>query len=56
LMRNGMVASLLVFFAAALLLRPFGNLGLWLALHLWFVARGAFYWWSLERKRPALFA
>ena len=56
-MRNGMVASLVVFLAAALLLKiPFGNLGLWLSLHLWFVARGSFYWWSLERRRGALFA
>jgi putative MATE family efflux protein len=57
MMRNGMVASLLVFLAAALLLKaPFGNLGLWLALHIWFVSRGAYYWVSLERRRKALFA
>jgi len=56
-MRNGMLASLVVFLAAALVLKiPFGNLGLWLSLHLWFVARGAFYWWSLERRRASLFA
>lgn len=56
MMRNGMVASLLVFFAAALALQaPFGNLGLWIALHLWFIARATFYWVSLERRRPALF-
>ena len=57
LMRNGMVASLVVFMVAALVLKmPLGNLGLWLSLHLWFVARGAFYWWSLERRRATLFA
>ena len=51
-MRNGMVASLVVFLVAALVLKiPFGNLGLWLSLHLWFIARGSFYWWSLERRR-----
>jgi Na+-driven multidrug efflux pump len=56
-MRNGMVASLVVFVIAASVLKvPFGNLGLWMALHLWFIARGGFYWWSLERRRPALFA
>lgn len=56
-MRNGMVASLGVFLVAALVLKlPLGNLGLWLALHLWFLARGGFYWWSLERRRSALFA
>jgi MATE family multidrug resistance protein len=56
-MRNVMLVSLVVFMVAALLLKiPFGNLGLWLSLHLWFIARGSFYWWSLERRRVALFA
>ena len=56
-MRNGMVASLVVFLVAALVLKmPLGNLGLWLSLHLWFIARGGFYWWSLERRRATLFA
>ncbi|WP_108395943.1 MATE family efflux transporter [Devosia submarina] len=55
-MRNGMVLSLLVFLAAALVLQPsFGNLGLWAALHCWFIARGAIYWWALERRRAGLF-
>jgi Na+-driven multidrug efflux pump len=56
MMRNGMVASLVVFLIAAYLLQmPLGNLGLWIALHLWFLARGGYYWLRLERKRPALF-
>lgn len=56
-MRNGMVASLVVFFAAALALQPLlGNWGLWAALHCWFVARGVIYWWALERRRAGLFA
>ncbi|WP_193336966.1 MATE family efflux transporter [Devosia beringensis] len=56
-MRNGMVISLVVFLAAALLLqRLLGNLGLWLALHVWFLARGAIYWWALERRRAGLFS
>jgi MATE family multidrug resistance protein len=56
-MRNGMVASLAVFLAAALTLQPLlGNWGLWAALHCWFVARGAIYWWALERRRAGLFA
>ena len=51
-MRNVMVASLGIFLVAALVLKiPFGNLGLWFSLHLWFIARGGFYWWSLERRR-----
>lgn len=55
-MRNGMVASLAVFLAVAFILQPLGNLGLWLALHAWFLARGGFYWWALERRRESLFA
>lgn len=56
-MRNGMVVSLAVFLAAALLLQPlWGNWGLWAALHCWFVARGALYWWALERRKAGLFA
>jgi Na+-driven multidrug efflux pump len=55
-MRNGMVLSLLVFLAAALVLQPaLGNWGLWAALHCWFIARGAIYWWALERRRAGLF-
>lgn len=56
-MRNGMVVSLIVFLAAAFLLEPaFGNTGLWVALHVWFLARGGIYWWALERRRVSLFA
>ncbi len=57
MMRNGMLVSLAVFLVAALVLQvPLGNLGLWLSLHVWFVARGAYYWVALERKRGRLFA
>ena len=55
-MRDGMLASLVVFLAAALLLEPiWGNTGLWAAMHVWFAARGAIYWWALERKKAGLF-
>ena len=55
-MRNGMVVSLVVFLGAALALQPvLGNWGLWAALHCWFVARGAIYWWALERRKAGLF-
>jgi putative MATE family efflux protein len=55
-MRDGMVISLVVFLAAALILQPlFGNLGLWGAMHVWFIARGGIYWWALERKKAGLF-
>jgi len=57
MMRNGMVASLGVFLVAAVVLQPIlGNLGLWLSLHIWFAARGFYYWLALNRKRNALFA
>lgn len=56
-MRNGMVVSLAVFLAAAMLLQPlWGNWGLWAALHCWFLARGLIYWWALERRKAGLFA
>ena len=55
-MRNGMIVSLVVFLAVALALQPiWGNWGLWLALHSWFIARGVIYWWALERRRAGLF-
>jgi Na+-driven multidrug efflux pump len=55
-MRDGMVISLGVFLAAALVLQPlFGNVGLWASLHVWFIARGLIYWWGLERKKAGLF-
>jgi Na+-driven multidrug efflux pump len=57
IMRNGMVAALLVFLVAAWLLKmPLGNLGLWLGLHLFLISRGVFYWWGLGRRRAGLFA
>jgi MATE family multidrug resistance protein len=56
-MRNGMVASLVLFLAAAFALQPiWGNAGLWAALHIWFIARAAIYWWALDRKKAGLFA
>jgi MATE family multidrug resistance protein len=56
-MRNGMVASLAVFLAAALLLLPlWGNMGLWVALHSWFLARGIYYFVALERRKAGLFS
>jgi Na+-driven multidrug efflux pump len=56
-MRNGMLFSLAVFLAAAFVLQPiWGNTGLWVALHIWFVARAGYYYVALERKRAGLFA
>lgn len=56
-MRNGMLVSLVVFLVGAWVLQPvLGNTGLWVALHLWFLARAGVYWWALERKKAGLFA
>ena len=55
MMRNGMLASFVVFLAALLALQGLGSAGLWLALASWFVARAAYYWWGLERRREGLF-
>lgn len=56
-MRNGMLFSLAVFLFTALLLEPrWGNAGLWMALNVWFVARAAYYWLALERRKAALFS
>ena len=56
-MRNGMVVSLPVFLGAALALQGvWGNWGLWAALHLWFLSRGAIYWWAVERRKADLFS
>lgn len=55
-MRNGMVASLVVFLAAAFLLQPiWGNAGLWAALHIWYLGRAGYYWWALDRRQAGLF-
>jgi Na+-driven multidrug efflux pump len=56
-MRNGMVVALGLFLVAALVLQgAFGNTGLWAAIHLFFLARAAFYWRALEGKKAGLFA
>lgn len=56
IIRNGMVASLMIFLAAAMLLQPlYGVDGLWVALHLFFVARGVIFWFAVRWKMPVLF-
>ncbi len=55
-MRNGMIVALVIFLAACLVLEPVaGNLGLWIGLHIFFLARSAYYWGALERAKPRLF-
>ncbi|WMT91524.1 MATE family efflux transporter [Pelagibacterium sp. H642] len=56
-MRNGMVISLLVYLATAMLLQPIlGLWGLWIALHVLLLVRAAIYAWAIERRKPELFA
>jgi putative MATE family efflux protein len=56
-MRNGMIVALGIFLAACFVLQPLhGNLGLWYALNIFFLARGAYYWVALERRKAMLFA
>ena len=56
-MRNGMIVALLLFLAACFMLQPmFGNLGLWFALHIFFLTRCAYYWAALERNKAKLFS
>ncbi len=50
-MRNAMLVSLIIYLGAWWLLRESGNHGLWLSLHLYFVARGL----SLSACLPSLF-
>lgn len=56
-MRNGMIAALAVFLAACFALQPLlGNVGLWIAIHIFFLARAVYYWQALDRRKPGLFA
>lgn len=56
-MRNGMIVALAVFLVAAWVLQTnMGNLGLWLAIHIFFLARAAYYWLAVARHRATLFS
>ena len=55
-MRNGMLVALALFLLMALALQPmWGNAGLWVAIHTFFLARAGVYWWALERRKAGLF-
>jgi Na+-driven multidrug efflux pump len=56
-MRNGMILALLVFLVSAILLQQMvGNTGLWLAMNIFFIARGGILWWGMERRKAGLFS
>lgn len=57
IIRNGMVISFLIFLVAALVLQPLmGIAGLWLAMHVFFIARGVIFYIAVQIKKPALFS
>ncbi len=57
LIRNGMLASLVIYVIAAFLLQELlGLFGLWLALNVFFVARGAIFWFAVRARMDRLFA
>ncbi|HHB83014.1 MAG TPA: MATE family efflux transporter [Devosia sp.] len=57
LVRNGMVASSIIFvFAAILLEKTFGLTGLWISLHVFFIVRGAIFWFGVKAKLNTLFS
>jgi len=54
--RDGILIAALAFLVAAFTLQPlFGITGLWLAMHVFFVARGLYYWLAVRRHRAAMF-
>lgn len=56
-MRNGMIASLVVYLAVAMLLQPvLGLWGLWIALHVLLLVRAGIYAIAIERRKSAIFA
>lgn len=56
LMRNGMLFSFAIYVLSVFLLEKlFGLTGLWLSLHVLFLARGAFYWIGVKKQYAGLF-
>jgi len=54
--RNGMVASLAICLASAIVLQPlFGVWGLWASIHAFFIARGVIFSLAVRRQMPVLF-
>ncbi len=56
-MRNGMIVSLIVYLATAMILQPFlGLWGLWIALHVLLLVRAGIYALAIERRKNEIFA
>jgi len=56
IIRNGMAASFIIYIIAALILNNlYGLIGLWVALHIFFIARGVIFWFAVRAKLSTLF-
>jgi putative MATE family efflux protein len=56
-MRNGMLLSLAIYIALAVLLQPLlGLWGLWIAFNIFLAGRAVIYAWAIERRKPTLFS
>ena len=56
-MRNGMIVSLIVYLATAIILQPIlGLWGLWIALHVLLLVRAGIYAVAIERRKNEIFA
>lgn len=57
LARNGMVASTIIYVISAVALEKwFGLTGLWISLHVFFMARGAIFWFAVKARLNSLFS
>ena len=56
IIRNGMVASFVIYIASAYGLQNLaGLMGLWIALHIFFISRGVIFWIAVRAKTASLF-
>ncbi len=57
LVRNGMIASTIIYVVSAIILEKwFGLTGLWISLHVFFMARGAIFWFAVKARLNSLFS
>jgi MATE family multidrug resistance protein len=54
-MRNIMLAAMALYLLSFIALKPFGNLGLWLAFLFFLTMRGTIQYWSYRRLVKAAF-
>ena len=57
IVRNGMVASFVIYLGAAIVLQnAIGVAGLWIAINLFFITRAVIFWSATRWKLPQLFS